>query len=382
VQPLARDGLTTEQVTALLLSDNLSVTAGCELLTPTLTVREDISADLEGGRIERAVFATIHGTCTLNLARALSWGIDHVRPYMTLSDGSVTARFNCGVYVLTTPERVVGSSPETYSVQGYDRVMLLQRQVGAAYTVTAGTTYRTAILNTFTAAGLTGVLIEGSAADSTLPTARTWPLVANNEADPDQTTTPATWLRVINDLLRAINFRGVWADENGLFRCEPYRDPDSRPVEFTFDADSVKTIVGEQRTLIEDMWATPNRWVFRQTNRAVGAPVATEGDGIYTVVNQTDGPTSINARGLTWTSVVDYEAASQAALVGLGNRRVKADRRLTSQLKVTVGPFPCAGHADVYAYRDSAVGNRTVQAVRWSYDLSGSDVQMEWEAVS
>lgn len=381
MQPLARDGLSAAQVTGLLQSANLTVSAGCDLLNADLTLREDISDDLLGGTVERNLFATIHGTVSLTLTRALVWGVDLVRPWMTLTDGTVTARFNLGVYALTTPERQVGQSPETFAVSGFDRVYLLAREVGATYTVTAGTTYRAAILAVFTAAGLTGVLIEGAAADDVLPKTRVWSLVGKS-TDPDQTTTPATYLRIVNDLLTAINFRSVWADEGGLFRCESYRDPATRAPEFTFDADNITlTIVGEQRTVVEDVWKTPNRWVFRQTNRPDGAPVATEGDGIYTLVNQADGPTSINSRGLTWTSVVDYEAATQAKLVSLGDRRVANDRRLTSQLKVTTGPFPVAGHADVYQYNDAAVGNRKVQAVSWSMDLSGSDVSFDWETV-
>lgn len=373
----------TVEETALLQSPALTVSVGCELLNANLTVAEDISDDLVGGRVSRSLFATVHGTCDLTLTRALVWGVDLVRPYMTLSDGITEARFNVGVYCLTTPERTVGETPETYSVQGFDRLLLLQRQVGADYTVTAGTTYRQALLDVFTAAGLSGALIEGSAADDTLPADKTWLLVADNVADPDQTATPVTYLRVVNDLLRAINFRSVWCDESGIFRCQAYQAPTSRPVEWTFDADDViDGIVGENRTVIEDVWGVPNRWVFRQSNRAVGAPAATEGDGIYTVNNVSDGPTSQDSRGLVWTSVIDYEAATQAKLVSLGNRRVASDLAVTSRYQVTVGPFPPAGHADIYQYVDSAAGvDRKVQLISFDLDLLGADTSMAWEAV-
>lgn len=378
-----RDSLTEAQVTSLLTASNLTVTAGCELLASDLTFVEDISDDLVDGRLERNLYATIHGTCDLTLTRALAWGVDLVKPYMTLSDGAVTARFNLGVYALTTPERTVGALPQTYQVQGFDRIMLLNRQIGADYTVTSGTTYRAAIEAVFTAAGLTGLVIDGAAADSTLPADRTWPLVAES-TDPDQTDTPVTYLRVVNDLLRGINFRSVYADENGVFRCEAYQSPASAPAEFTFTADDeFLTIVGEDRTVLEDVWATPNRWVFRNTTRPAGSPTATEGDGIYTydLSDATNGDWL--GRKLTWTAVVDYEAATQAKLVELGDRRVAADRRLTSKLRVTTGPWPVAGHGDVYTFADVASGGtRKVLAPRWSFDLSGSDVSWDWEVVS
>lgn len=378
-----RDHLTRQQVTDLLTGDQVEVDFGAELLTSDLTFREDISDDLQSAVVERRMDNRIHGTARLRLSRKLVWGVDLVRTYMSLSDGAIEARFNTGVWMLTTPERVVGEDPPTYDVSGSDRLALLDRQVGDDYTVTAGTVYRDALLQVFTDAGLTGVAIEGTAADDTLPKDKTWPLVAEDTSDPDQTTTPATWLRVINDLLTPINFRGVWADHNGLFRCQAYQPPDRRGVEFSFDTGGVSTIVGEDRTLISDVWATPNRWVFRQSNRPAGAPAPTEGDGIYTVdlSDPTDGDWL--GRKLVWTKVIDYEAASQAKLVSLGDRRVARDRRTTARLQVDTGPFPAAGHGDVFSFRDRDAGtSQKVQAIGWELDHAGGDTRWDWEEVS
>lgn len=387
MQRLARDGLTDAQVRALLHGALDDVSAGCEVLSSDLTFAEDISDDLVGGRVARNMASTIHGTVTLSLSRRLTWGVDLVRPYMVLTGSGVTARFNLGVFALTTPLSVIGEDPQTYEVQGYDRLYLLSRQVGATYTASkllgdgiTPRTYRQALLDVFAAAGLTGVLIEGSAADSTLPQDRTWALVGDNQADPDQTSTPVTYLRIVNDLLRAISFRAVWVDEDGRFRCGVYQDPGVRPSEFTFDADDIlEGIVGEDRTVSEDVWAIPNRWVFRWTNPPEGTATA---DLTYERLNQSDGPTSIDSRGLTWTSVVDYEAASRAALVSLGDNRVASDRRKAAAFKLTTGPFPCAGHADVFTYSDAAAGvSSKVQAESWDMPLDGSDVQWTWKAV-
>jgi len=377
-----RDAYTTAQITALLEAGNLTVDFGADLLNLNLGFVDDLSPDLVGGSVGRDCYGTVHGFCTLQLSRVLRWGVDLVRPYMVLSSGLTVARWNLGVYVLTTPQRTVGETPETYDVQGYDRLMLLNRQVGADYRVAAGVTYRAAIVAAFAAAGLSGVLIDGSAADSTLPAARSWLLVGDS-TNPDQTATPVTWLRVVNDLLNAINFRAVWCDQDGQFRCSGYQDPKVRAPEYVFDADSQLTILGEDRTLTEDVWSTPNRWVFRQTNRSSDAPTPTEGDGIYTRVNDTDGPTSITGRGLTWTAVVDYEAASHAKLVSLGDRRVASDRRVTTALKVWTGPFPGAGHFDVFTYSDAAAGGtRKVQATGWRMPFDGGNVEWDWEAVT
>lgn len=380
MQALERNGLSAAQVTALLTAPTLVVSAGCDLMNPDLSFAADISDDLAGGRVERNLFATIHGTCSLKLSRRLAWGVDLVRPFQVLTDGHVTARFDLGVFCMTTPVLNVGDSVPMFDVQGYDRLMLLDRQVGADYTIAAAVTYRKALLDVFTAAGLTGVLIDGAAADDTLPVARSWPLIPNRAADPDQTDSPVTWLRIVNDLLRAINFRSVWCDERGRFRCQGYQLPSARPPEFTFDADGLlHGAVGEDRTVSEDVWRTPNRWVFRWTNAPEGTATANLS---YTYNLPASDPMSAASRGLVWTSVVDYEAASRAKLVEIGDRRVQSDRTVTTRYTVSVGPFPVVGHADIYTYRDlAAAADRKVQAVTYTVDLLGADTEMTWEAV-
>lgn len=378
-----RSGLTEAQVRALLGAPAVSVDYGCEVLAPDLTVRDDLGADFAGGTVERSMGADVHGTCSLALARALVWGVDLVRPYMVLSGGRTSARWNTGVYCLTTPKRVIGSTPETYDVTGYDRLYLLNRQVAADYTVAAGTGYLAAVRQAFTDAGLTGVLVDSTAEAATLPAAKTWPLVRVS-TNPDDTNTPVTWLRVVNDLLTAINYRGVWADQDGQFRCEPYADPTSRAVEWTFDTGDLRGVpIGLERALTEDVWATPNRWVFIASNPPEGVTPSVGNGLVYQVDNASDGPTSQQARGLVWPATYTYEAASAATLKGLGDRRVAADRRLTSTFDVTVGAFPGAGHADVYLYRDPAAGgDRRVQLSKYSMPLDGSDMSMTWGVIA
>lgn len=367
----------TDAELAILTAASVSVSVGCELLDTSLAFVEDISDDLLGGTVEWALYDDIHRACTLLISRTLSWGVDLVRPYMTLTAGSSSARFDLGVYVLTTPLGVVGETPQTFDVQGYDRLRLLQRQVGADYSVAAGTTYRTAILDAFTAAGLSGVLIDGVAADNVLPAARSWPLVANRAADPDQTDTPVTYLRIVNDLLRAISFRAVYCDEGGLYRCEAYRPPSSRAPEFVMTADDENaTVVGEVRTVSYDVWSVPNRWVFRATNFGTGV----EGNGVYTypATGKLD-----DGRDLAYTSVIDYEAATQAKLVELGDRRVAIDLAVARRVKFPTGPLPIAGHADVVTIVDAAAGlNNKAQAVSWSMPLDGGDMSWTFEVVA
>lgn len=374
-----RDSFTAAQITGLLLGERLSITPGCELLTSSLAVSADISSDLQACTVDRNMAATVHGTCKLALSRALTWGVDLVRPYVLLGNGLITARFNLGVFALTSPERVIGASPETYDVSGWDRLYLLDRPVADTYTVTAGTGYLAAVRTAISNAGLTGVSLDGTSEGKTLPVDKTWPLVDTTGAG-----TPATWLRVVNDLLGDVGYRGLWADENGLFRSDPYVNPTSRAPEFSLTASGTTSIVGVTRTEVADVWATPNRWVFVQQNVAAGSAAPSSGAGIYQVDNVSNGITSQNSRGLIWAKVLRIDAADQASLQTQGDIVVASDTRNHSVLKVTSGPFPAAGHFDVFTYTDPSYNSGTpvkVQAANWSQDLFGADTSWQWEVV-
>jgi hypothetical protein len=286
------------------------------------------------------------------------------------------ARFNLGVYSLTTPERVYDEDPATFTCQGYDRLYLLDREVGDSYEVASGALVLDAVRQAITDAGLSGVRLDGTAQDKTLPRAMTWPLVPTEGGSE-----PTTWLRIVNDLLRGVGYRGIWADQDGLFRSEPYASPSTRPVEWTLDEDELTTIQGPGRTLTRDIWKTPNKWIFVQSNRPDGAAAPTEGDGIYTVTNQSDGPTSVDSRGLTWARRYEYEAADQAALVSLGDRRVERDKRVTATWSVSTSPLPIAGHADVATLVVNGT-SRKVLAHEWRLPLDGSDQSWTWDEVS
>lgn len=387
MQRLARDGYNDDQILRMLHSPAMSVDFGAELLNLQLEVVQDISGDVSEIVTSRTMGAVVHGQVSLEIARPLRWGVDFVQTFMRLRDGlsGVSARFDTGVYSLTTPTRTVGESLTSYKASGFDRLVLLQREVGADYNVALDVTYRQALLDTFAAAGLSGgVLIEGAAADRKLPKARSWPLIATS-TDPDQVTTPVTWLRVINDLLQAINFRGVWADERGRYRCQAYANPKTRPSEFLLSTDRsdprLDSIVGPDRSTMQDVWGTPNRWTARATNPPAGV-VPSETNGLVQIRNNvSDGITSQQARGgLIYAKVLDYETADASTLANRVDRRVALDLQATATYEITTAPLPIAGHDDVVTIRDPEAEITTrAQATSWRLPHNGDDMSWSFE---
>lgn len=356
MQDLARDGYTADQVRALLTADSVEVSAGCDLIDASNVFVDDISDDFDGGSISHDNYATVHGSCRLSITRALTWGKDRVRPWMTV--GGV--RFNLGVYVLTTPDTKRGEEPITYDVTGYDLLHLLQDGPGDTYTVVAGTTYTQAVRDVITASGIGArVLLDGTRQDATLPATRVWALTGDGPS----------WLSVVNDLLREIGYDGIHADEDGNLRSGPFQDPAVAPSEWTFDTSDPRTnIVHEDRTETEDVWGAPNHWRFVRS-RMDTQPV--EGDGIYAVTNQSDGPTSIDSLGRTVRKVVFLDAADQATLEAQGDKIVTEDRQVAHEFDLTVDPLPAMGHRDVVTLVDAGSSDK-MPVASWSLNLNGS----------
>jgi hypothetical protein len=355
-----RDHLTATQVTGLLTGDRLVVSAGLELLDTNNAVVDDISDYFVGGEVERDCYATVHGSCKLGIQLKLKWGKDRVRPYMTLTDGAVTARFNLGVYVLTTPQTKRGETPGTYDVQGYDLLYLLQNGPADTYVVTSGTTYLQAVRDVVTASGVgASVLLDGTGGSTTLPNTMVWSLPEN-----------VSYLQIINDLLAAIGYNEVWADWNGNLRSEPFVAVGTRASEWTLDTSNAGTnIVHQERTLIEDVWAAPNWWRF--VRRDMGTQ-PTEGAGIYTVQNVSDGPTSQDSLGRTVRRPVEYlEVADHASLVAQGDRIVAEDRQVSREVQLMIDPLPVMWHRDCFTLKDSAPTEKLV-AAGWSLPLDGA----------
>lgn len=365
VEPV-RAHLTQAQVVALIQdSAALIVGCGCELLDMDLNVVEDLS-EFCTGSVSRSSYATLHGTATLAFSIELDWGTALVRPYMTLDDGAVKARFNLGAYFTNVPAYDVEETPRTYAVQGVDILHGLYPLVGESYSVDAGVSYLAAVESILIQQGYTRYVIDQQSA-AVLPSPRAWPL--DNQT---------RWLHVVNDLLGAVGYQGVWSDWDGRLRCQPYQTPRERAPEWTYPVSLTESMLGAKRTVESDYFEAPNRWVvFRQNN--VDDQPLTEGNGIYTYVNQYTGPMSVEARGRVFSRVESVDAADQASLVAAAQPIIDSDMRLQVGIKVPVAPNPLHWHFDRLQVVDPALGSVVdVLCTQWTLPLDGQDMSQEW----
>jgi hypothetical protein len=348
-------------------SPNLIVSAGCELLDQNLTVLEDITADFIDGSVKRSNYATLHGTASVQLSRDLAWGRAIIRPYQKING----IRFNLGAYYTNTPDRVLGTMPLIYSVECYDLLDALNTPTGEAYAIAAGGSYVNAIYDIVTSQGFTKFILDKSRIGTTLPTAKVWPL-----------DTQTTWLNVINDLCAAIGYRGIWSDWDGYLRIEPYTEPAIRTSEWTYETVGAYTMASQQRVYTKDYYAAPNRWVAIRNNNVAGStPV--EGNGVYTYVNQYNGLTSVQARGgRIITSILQVDAADQAALVAQTQQAIETDLRLQTKISLETSPNPLHWHFDKLTLNDSEAGqNLEVLEQEWELPLLGGNMRHVWSVI-
>lgn len=369
---------------------SVGVDAGYELLDSNDNPVADLSGYMSksGSRVRRDCNAAIHGNLDLVTEYPHRWGVDRVRPYYLMSCPSVPlgpVRFDLGVFIVTTPGQALGVATPQYTVTGYDKLYLLERPMGDAYSIDAGTGYLAAVTAAIIAAGGgSHITLDGTKAAATLPRALSWSL---------QDAASTTWLTVINSLLAAIGYRPLWCDQNGYYRSEPYVDPASRTAELVLgggDSATARyldpnwdfhTIVSPQgRSINRESFNAPNYWRFVQSGLSFQP---TEGSGQYTVQNLAAGPTSQQTAGRVIKAPVQFLTASgQADLAAQGDLIVAKALSEAEALTFKTGPVPLAGHFDILIYGDDSLpGADQRKVVAQTYDLPFDGSDMTWTAL-
>lgn len=373
-----REQYTSAQIVSL-IRDWPSVHAvyGCEVLDMDLNVLADISDSLVGGSVKRSSYNALHGEAKFTLDIELEWGTAILRPYVVMSMPDVDARFNLGAYFPSTPKVQYGRDPILYEVTGYDILDRLNDPVGETYALSSSTVYLGAIEEIIQQQGYTKYVFDkffsvgggGPSAEKKLPFSRTWALAER-----------ATWLTIINELLSSIGYQGIWSDWDGNLRIQRYVSPSRLPSEWTYEEGGLYAMLSQIREIERDLYRAPNRWVFYQTNTTDDGEPPEEGNGIYTVTNDSDGPTSIEGRnGRVITKDVGLDVADHESLVETAQVTIDADRRIKTTMTHTGFPNPLHWHFDRVTLIDPDIGiSANVVVTEWELPLGEGDMSHEW----
>lgn len=231
-----------------------------------------------------------------------------------------------GVFLLSSPQRTTDTTGTRWrSVTAYDAGQVYADDlVTARYTVAAAAKYTDAVSTL-----LGSVPKNITTSVSVLPAALEWP--------------PGTSkLKIINELLSAVNYESLSFDEDGIATVRPYRLPSQRPSEFTY-ADNAVSVMLPTVTQDLDLFSVPNSWVLVVSNPDQSALTST-----YTNSNPAS-PTSTVRRGRT---IVDFRtqqnAADQGSLDALVSRLAFEASQVYEAIQFETGLMPIHSGNDAY----------------------------------
>lgn len=252
---------------------------------------------------------------------------DRIKPWARLAmpDGG-KVEWPLGVFLLATPERVLDEvGTVTREVEAYDQLLVLNDdKVVDRYSVAAGALYTTAM-----AALVAAFSYSIIPSALTLPAALEWP--------------PGTpKLRILNDLLGAINYESAWFDESGRLICRPYQSPALRSSEYTYDTSATRgMLTGSVRQGL-DLFSVPNKWVLVKSEADQPTIV-----GTYTNTS-TSSPTSTLSRGRTIVDVrEEQDAADQTTIDAKAARLGFESSQVFENVAFTTAAMPMHSNADV-----------------------------------
>lgn len=350
---LARNGYTDAQVNAQLHSPVVEWHFQYNLLDKNNVFKKTLTT-VTSGHVGYDTSQKIRRTAkfTMQDDNSVNFLSDRIQPHalLLMSDGGY-ADFPLGVFILSTPPRVTDPAQViTRQIDAYDLLqVVVDDKVDTRYTVTSGTNYITAVQNILTNAGINQYNL--TATSSTLPNTLDW--------------APGTEkLQIINDLLKAINYRSLWFDENGQAQAIPYQSPSVRAPEYTYQDDD-QSVMFPDMTQSLDLFAVPNKWVL-----VVTEPDRTVLTSTYTNSNA-NSPTSTTNRGRT---IVKYDtsqqAPDQATLDSIAQKMAYEDSQIYEQVEFGTGIMPVHSDLDVFNLNYSTLGiTYKVSETTWEFDL-------------
>lgn len=254
--------------------------------------------------------------------------------------------FPLGIFLLSTPTKEERNGVIYREVEAYDGLIVLQEnKIMERITAPVGELYTDFIYDVLQAAGVSKWNIEPS--EKRITTALEWVIGTD-------------YLRIVNDLLAALNYTPLWTDENGYYISSPYRSPQEAPIDFSYIADELSVIYNGM-TEEMDLFNIPNRWIV-VLNDPEREPL------VSTFQNDNpESPTSFQSRG-RW--IVDYrevtDIADQEALDAYTERIAFAASQVYGKVAFETAAMPFHAYSDVLYLENEAL------------DMTGKFSETDW----
>ena len=316
---------------------------------------------LSGGAVQYNFLADIKRTANLSLGEfgdfdVIDFVSDRIRVHyqVRMPDG-LWSTWSVGTFVFNAPKREIRGSVVKREVRCFDLSYVLQQGKNRfRYKVASGSNVVEKVRE----------IIDSH--PSTLP---------HEIADSDQALeSDVSWepgtsaLKIINDLLDAINYRSLYTDGDGVLRSEEYAVPQDRDAEITYDAtDPNLSILGDESALTLDLFDVPNRWAL-----TVSQPDRAPLTAIYEN-NSVDSPTSIPNRGYVIADIrtdADEQTPTQETLDAKVRRIAHEASQVYEEFefKTLVNPYHGENSIVEIIYPDAGINHRYSET-QWTLPL-------------
>lgn len=315
-----------------------------------------------GGSSEIVTQSALGGSAQLEMdhrGQELDW-MSH-RVQAIYSNG--TEEWPVGTYLLNSPEEKHSDTTLSFDIGLLTKMNVISRdRLTARHSVPTGADIIPAVVDVLASTGEERFAVTES--PLTLASGISWPA-------------GTTKLRVINDLLQAAGYWSLWCDGGGLFRVEPYLNPESRPIAHRFEhgKDSLHLPDWSREQNLSDV---PNRFLAIGVGDDENPPLI----GVATN-NDPASPFSVPTRGHVFSAEPEegVEAATQEVIDQYAERRLRDLMNPVARLGVGHAMLPLEPNDLVeFVPEDGVRRLATVQRMSMTFDWD-TDITAEWREV-
>lgn len=266
------------------------------------------------------------------------------------------AEYPLGLFVLSTPAHSVALDGNIWSVEGYDRtVILAEDSLTSPLYLAAGTKYLDAATAILLSAGIQNALIDRSSG-TVLPSDREFPAGTKK-------------IDVINRLLSEINYNSVYCNAEGEFILSRYIEPSLARVGITYEANEM-SVIHPNVECINDFYNIPNVFIAECSNPELDRDYRS----VFVNDSEASALSTVRRRRSIVSEIYRPEVTTnQADLDAFVRRKAFEACQLYEDVTFTTALMPMHGDAEILSLRHPAMSGAYAET-GWTMDLTAGGI--------
>lgn len=289
----------------------------------------------------------------------LCWAAIRAKKYV-IEDVHRWVEFPLGVFIPSTPTQNSESGLSIYSVEAYDKTIVLKEDcLTARLFIPKGTNYIEAVKSIMISANATDII--GDSSDTLLPTDREFEIGESK-------------LTIINKLLSEINFNPVYANADGVYMLGRYVEPSSSNISYNYQ-DNEYSVLYSDTQREADFYNVPNIFIAIVSN----PELKTDMQSVYINDSPANKLSTVNRKRNIVSEIYRPDVMSSQADLDEYIKKIAFDKsQVYEKLIFTTDLMPIHERGEILEIRNGDVSG-IYNETSWSMELSASGV-MQHEA--